>query len=96
MPLFVILIILSFSLYAFFKVREVRAKNLYIKGWNAAKSRLALGLFLLSFGMNELSSIETKLQLWVAIIFVIYGAALLYTGFKRYKHFTPLAQKEME
>ncbi|MFC0187887.1 YtpI family protein [Fictibacillus aquaticus] len=96
MPIFVILIILSFSLYAFYKVREVRARNPYIKAWNGSKSRLALGSFLLSFGLNELSGIETKLQLWIAIVFAVYGIALLYTGFKSYKHFQPLAQKEMQ
>jgi hypothetical protein len=92
MPIFIILIILSFSLYVFYKVREVRTKELFNKQWTGSKAKMALGTFVASFGLNELTSVEGRLQLWIAIVFLIYGAGLLIVGWKMHKHYLNAAR----
>ncbi|MBY6035199.1 YtpI family protein [Fictibacillus nanhaiensis] len=94
MPIFIIIIILSFALYVFYKVREVRAKEPFYKRWTGTKAKMALGAFLASFGLNELSTVEGRVQLWVGIIFLAYGIVLLWMGWKMYKHFLTLARDE--
>jgi hypothetical protein len=94
MPIFIILIILSFALYVFYKVQEVRAKEPFYKQWTGTKAKMALGAFLASFGLNELTAVEGRVQLWVALIFLAYGIVLLLMGWKMYKHFLTLAREE--
>jgi hypothetical protein len=94
MPIFIILIILSFALYVFYKVREVRAKEPFYKQWTGTKAKMALGAFLASFGLNELTAVEGRVQLWVALIFLVYGIVLLLMNWKMYKHFLTLARQE--
>jgi YtpI-like protein len=94
MPIFIILIILSFALYVFYKVREVRAKEPFYKQWTGTKAKMALGSFLASFGLNELTAVEGRVQLWVALIFLAYGIVLLLMNWKMYKHFLTLARQE--
>ncbi|MDR7073775.1 YtpI family protein [Fictibacillus barbaricus] len=96
MPIFIILIILSFALYVFYKVREVRTKELFYKRWTGSKAKMALGTFIASFGLNELTSVEGRLQLWIAIVFLVYGVVLLFFGWKMYKHYLTLAKKESQ
>jgi hypothetical protein len=96
MPIFIILIILSFALYVFYKVREVRAKEPFYKRWTGTKAKMALGAFLASFGLNELTAVEGRVQLWVALIFLAYGIVLLVMGYKMYKHFLTLAREEAQ
>ncbi|SDM89670.1 YtpI-like protein [Fictibacillus solisalsi] len=96
MPLFVILVVVSLSFYIFYKVKEVRSRAVYEKNWIGSKAKMALGLFLLSFGLNEFTMVEDKIQLWIAIIFSVYGLFLLVTGYKMYKHFLPLAIEEAQ
>ncbi|OOE13888.1 YtpI family protein [Fictibacillus arsenicus] len=94
MPIFIILIILSFALYVFYKVREVRAKEPFYKQWTGTKAKMALGAFLASFGLNELTAVEGRVQLWIALIFLAYGMVLLLMNWKMYKHFLALARQE--
>ncbi|MCM3717929.1 YtpI family protein [Fictibacillus phosphorivorans] len=94
MPIFIILIILSFALYVFYKVREVRAKEPFYKRWTGTKAKMALGAFIASFGLNELTAVEGRVQLWVALIFLVYGIVLLLMNWKMYKHFFTLARQE--
>jgi hypothetical protein len=94
MPIFIILIILSFALYVFYKVKEVRAKEPFYKRWIGTKAKMALGAFLASFGLNELFAVEGRVQLWVALIFFGYGIILILLGWKMYKHYLILARQE--
>ena len=96
MPIFIILIILSFALYVFYKVREVRSKEIFYKRWTASKAKMALGTFVASFGLNELTTVEGRLQLWIAIVFLVYGAVLLFFGWKMYKYYLTIAKNESQ
>ncbi|MGC4376105.1 YtpI family protein [Fictibacillus sp. Mic-4] len=94
MPVFVILIVISFSLYIFFKAKEFRTKAPFEKRWVGSKGKIALGCFLFSFGLNQLSMLEGRIQLWVAIIFSLYGLVMMIFGYKMYRHLLPLAIEE--
>ncbi|EIT85451.1 hypothetical protein A374_09448 [Fictibacillus macauensis ZFHKF-1] len=96
MPIFVIFIVVSFSFYLFYKVKEVRSRAIYEKNWLSSKAKLALGLFLTAFGLNIFTMVNTKPQLWVAIIFCVYGLFLIIAGYKRYKYYLPFAIEEAE
>ena len=44
--------------------------------------------------LNELTAVEGRVQLWVALIFLAYGIVLLLMNWKMYKHFLTLARQE--
>jgi uncharacterized membrane protein HdeD (DUF308 family) len=96
MPIFVPVIVVSFVFYIFYKVKYVRSTKPAERQWLSAKSRIALGLFVGLFGLNQLFLFQTTITYIVAAIFIIIGAMSVWAGFKAYKHFRPLAAKEAE
>lgn len=94
--LLVVSITLSFMFYFFSKVRYVRSKRPMERKWLAAKSSMALGLFVGLFGVNTLLIQQTTTAYVVSAIFILYGFASLIAGWKMYKHYLPFAQKEAE
>jgi amino acid transporter len=96
MPIFVFLIIISFSLFLFYKVKYVRSKRPAEKDWLSAKSSIALGLFVALFGINQLFLFQTTVTYIVAAIFIIVGGLSLYNGIGAYKYYLPYARKEAE
>lgn len=95
MPVLVVLIVILFAFYLFYKTKYFRSNRLVEKKWLAAKSNIALGLFVLIFGVNHLLFIsETTVTYLVAAIFIIYGAVFSWIGFKKYKHYLPFAIEE--
>ncbi|WP_019242900.1 MULTISPECIES: YtpI family protein [Bacillus] len=96
MPVLVTLIIIALAFYCFYKVRFFRTKLPMEKKWLSSKSSIALGLFVLLFGINQIFLFQTTLTYVISSIFIIIGALSSYTGFKSYKFFLPLAIEEAE
>ncbi|MEH7885969.1 YtpI family protein [Bacillus sp. JJ1609] len=94
MPIFVLLIVLSFVFYIFYKIKYVRSKRPAEKKWLSAKSSIALGLFVGLFGLNQVFLFQTTLTYIVAVIFIIIGSMSVWSGVKAYKFYLPLAAKE--
>jgi amino acid transporter len=95
MFVFVVLIAVLFAFYLFYKTKYIRSNRLVEKKWLAAKSNIALGLFVLLFGVNHLLFIsETTVMYIVAAVFIVYGALFSWVGFKKYKHYLPFAIEE--
>ena len=91
----VVLIAILFSFYLFYKTKYFRSNRLVEKKWLAAKSNIALGLFVFLFGINHLLFIsETTVTYLVASLFIVYGAVFSWIGFKKYKHYLPFAIEE--
>jgi amino acid transporter len=91
----VVLIVILFAFYLFYKTKYFRSNRLVEKKWLAAKSNIALGLFVFLFGVNHLLFIsETTVTYLVAAVFIIYGAVFSWIGFKKYKHYLPFAIEE--
>ncbi|MFS0780605.1 YtpI family protein [Bacillus sp. 1P06AnD] len=96
MPVFVILITLSVGFYLFYKIRFFRTKQPMERKWLSAKSSMALGLFVLLFGINQLFLFQTALTYIISAIFILMGALSLWGGFKSYRFFLPLAADEAD
>lgn len=94
MPIFVLLIVLSFVFYIFYKIKYVRSKRPAERKWLSAKSSIALGLFVALFGLNQLFLFQTTITYIVAAIFIIIGSMSVWSGVKAYKFYLPLAAKE--
>jgi len=95
MPFLVVLIVLFFAFYLFYKTKYFRSKLPIEKKWLSAKSNIALGLFVAFFGINHLFFIsQTTVTVIVAVIFIVYGVVFAWIGFKKYKHYLPFAITE--
>lgn len=57
---------------------------------------MAIGVFLLSFGLNQIIITTTTVSIIVGLIFSILGGANVIYGYKAYKHYLPLAIEEAE
>ncbi|GLB58489.1 YtpI family protein [Cytobacillus sp. NCCP-133] len=96
MPILVILIVLSFSFYIFYKVKFFRSKQPAERQWISAKSRTALGAFVAFFGLNQLFLYDTTASLIIGILFILVGGLSIWGGIKAYKFHIPHAVKEAE
>ncbi|MBM7653142.1 YtpI family protein [Neobacillus cucumis] len=95
MAVLVVLIVVLFAFYLFYKTKYFRSNRQVEKKWLSAKSNIALGLFVFLFGINHLLFIsETTPSYIIASIFILYGAFFSWIGFKKYKHYLPFAMEE--
>ncbi|CRK84402.1 YtpI family protein [Neobacillus massiliamazoniensis] len=97
MSVLVSLIVVAFAFYLFYKTKYIRSNRTVEKKWLSAKSSIALGLFVLLFGINHILFIsQTTISYFIAAIFIIYGGIFSWIGFKKYKHYLPFAIEEAE
>jgi len=94
MPIFVIIIVVSIMFYLFYKIQFFRSNRPAEKKWISAKSNIALGLFIASFGMNRILISQSTVVYIIGAIFIALGAYNILGGIKAYKYFLPLAAKE--
>lgn len=94
--IFVVIIVLSFVFYLFYKVQYVRSRRAMERKWLSSKSSIALGLFVSLFGINTLLIQQTTVAYIVAAVFILYGFASMVAGYKMYKHYLPFAQSEAD
>lgn len=66
MPIFITLIVVSFILYIYFKVRIISQKDPLTMRFTNAKARIALGIFISTFGANQYVYYQTQLALLFA------------------------------
>ncbi len=96
MPVLVFAIILSLAFYIFYKMKYVRSHRPAEKKWLSAKSSIALGLFVLLFGINELFLYQTPITYIISGLFILIGSMSALAGFKAAKSYFPHAVKEAE
>ncbi|WP_059171389.1 YtpI family protein [Bacillus sp. FJAT-27445] len=96
MPILVILIVFSLSFYVFYKIKYVRSTKPGERNWISSKSGIALGLFVLTFGLNQLYLFQSKVSYIVAIVFILLGGINIWSGIKAYRFYLPFAIKEAE
>jgi uncharacterized membrane-anchored protein len=94
MPIFVILIIISLSFYLYFKIKYFRTKRPMEKRWISAKSSIALGAFVLLFGINQYFIYQSIPSIVIGVLFIAMGGGSIWTGIQAYKYYYPLAVKE--
>ncbi|GIO27820.1 YtpI family protein [Ornithinibacillus bavariensis] len=87
MIIFPIVIVLSVVMYIYYKVAILKTKDRLTQAYFNAKSRICLGLFISFFGINQYVFYQTKISLFVGIIFIFLGILQLVRGFRETKHY---------
>ncbi len=87
MVIFPIIIVLSAVMYIYYKVAILRTKDGLTQSYFNAKSRICLGLFLFTFGINQYVFYQTKISLFIGILFILLGGMQLVRGTRETKHY---------
>ncbi|MEN1968231.1 YtpI family protein [Lentibacillus sp. N15] len=82
-----IIIAIALVLYIYYKVAILKSKDKLTQAYFNAKSRICLGVFVLMFGINQYVYYQTKLSLFIGIVFLILGGMQLNLGWKESKHY---------
>ncbi|HEY4601077.1 MAG TPA: YtpI family protein [Cerasibacillus sp.] len=85
--IFPILIVVSIVLYIYYKVAILKSKDILTQKYFNGRAHSCLGIFILTFGINQYLSYQTKISLIVGIVFILIGGAQLIHGFKVAKHY---------
>jgi len=87
MLIFAIFIMISIVLYIYYKVTILKTKDKLTQQYLNAKARIFLGTFLLFFGINQYIAYQTKIILFISIVFVALGLLQSIDGFKEARHY---------
>ena len=87
MIIFPIVIMASIIMYIYYKVAILRSKDSLIQVYTNAKARMALGIFILFFGVNQYLFYLTSFAIIVALIFAILGVMQFMRGYREAKHY---------
>lgn len=87
MVIFPIIIIISLVLYVYYKVAILKSRDTLTQAYFNAKSHICLGSFVFFFGINQYLAYQTKVSLFIGIVFLILGGIQLSTGLKETKHY---------
>ncbi|MDN7240256.1 YtpI family protein [Planococcus sp. N028] len=90
----VILITLSFAVYFYYKTKQFRTSLPIRKKWYTSMASVALGSFVMFFGINQLLLFHTVVTYIIAGIFVILGLGLIVYNFKAAKHYKQFLAEE--
>ncbi|ARI76809.1 YtpI family protein [Halobacillus mangrovi] len=93
MFIFPLLIVISFVLYIYYKVMIVRTRDPLTQDYLNSKSKIFLGSFILFFGVNQYVFYQTKLSLFIGLIFIALGIFQAQSGWKASKHYRNEYQK---
>ena len=85
--IFPILIVVSLVLYIYYKVAILKTKDGLTQKYFNGRSHSCLGIFIFAFGINQYLFYETKISLFIGIIFLLIGGAQTIHGFKVSKHY---------
>lgn len=96
MPTLVILIVFALIGFIYYRIKTWKTKAPYKKRWVLSKANIALGSFLVLFGMDRLFVRPHLLVYIVCAVFILYGGFIIYAGTRSYRYYFPLAAKEAE
>lgn len=87
MIIFPILIILSITFFIYYKVSILKTKDELTQLYFNARSRMCLGTFVSASGINQYIFYQSKLALFIGIIFLILGIMQIVRGYNEAKHY---------
>lgn len=87
MIIFPIIILLSLVLYVYYKVAIIRSNDILKQLYLNSKGKIFLGSFILFFGINQYLYYETRIALYIAIVFILMGGAQIMYGIKNARHY---------
>ncbi|NBJ69004.1 MULTISPECIES: YtpI family protein [Clostridia] len=87
MLIFAIITVLSFVLWIYYKVAILNTNDGLKQAYFHAKSRICLGSFLVAFTINQYIFYQTRISLFVGIVFLVFAIPLLHRGIKEVKYY---------
>lgn len=87
MPTIVVFIVLSAVLFLLYRFRATSIKNEWMKKLTLAKANIAMGVFLISFGLNRLFLHPQTVTFVISGIFILYGLFFTYDHVQRSKYY---------
>lgn len=96
MFIFPLTIVLSLTIYLYFKVQILRTKDPLHQEYTNAKARMALGLFITAFGANQYVFYQTRLSLFIGIVFIVLGIVQITHGFRKTKFYGKQVKERLE
>ncbi|SOC03237.1 YtpI-like protein [Ureibacillus xyleni] len=94
--IFVVLIIVAFAAYFYFKTRQFRAVLPIRKKWYKAQAGVALGCFIIAFGINTCIIYPTLVGYLIGAVFVVVGLMYANAQYKRVRHEGRFVKEEFE
>ncbi|CEG23233.1 hypothetical protein BN1080_02182 [Planococcus massiliensis] len=88
------MIIISFVFYFYYKTKQFRATLPIRRKWYASIASVALGSFVLFFGINQLFVFQSIVTYIISGIFIILGLALMIYNYKAAKHYHSFVAEE--
>lgn len=92
----IVFIVGSFAAYFYFKTKQFRTNLPIQKKWYKAKAGVALGLFLIFFGLNTFVVQDSLVGYLVGVVFILIGLMQSYHNYKRAKHEGKFVKEEYE
>jgi len=90
----VLLIAFSFAFYFYYKTKQFRTSLPVRKNWYASKASIALGCFVIFFGINQILLFQTAVTYIISGIFLVLGFGLISYNFKAAKHYRSFLDEE--
>lgn len=87
MLIFAIMIAVSIIMYIYYKVMILRTKDELTQRYINSKARIFLGSFILFFGINQYIAYQTKIILFISLVFFVLGLIQIVHGFRAAKHY---------
>ncbi|MEL3961994.1 YtpI family protein [Lysinibacillus endophyticus] len=94
--IFVALIILSFVAYFYFKTKQFRSVLPIRKKWYKAQAGVALGCFIVFFGINTCIIYPTLVGFLIGAVFILVGLLYANAQYKRARHEGRFVKEEFE
>ncbi len=91
--IFPIIILISFVLYLYYKVMVWKTKDSLQQEYLNSRSKIFMGIFIFFFGINQYLFYETRLSLFIGILFLIIGVFQFRYGIKATRHYQNEYQK---
>ncbi|MFC3040106.1 YtpI family protein [Virgibacillus xinjiangensis] len=87
MVIFPIIIVVSIVLYIYYKVAILKTKDGLEQAYYNARSRICLGTFILAFAINQYVFYQTRISLFIGIVFLVLGGMQFWRGWKEVGHY---------
>ncbi|MBD8026235.1 YtpI family protein [Ureibacillus sp. Re31] len=94
--IFVFFIVVSFVAYFYYKTRQFRSTLPIRKKWYKAKAGVALGIFIMVFGLNTCIIYPTLVGFIIAAVFILVGFMEAFSSYKRVRHEGQFVEEEYE
>ena len=94
----IVVIVVTLMFYLYNKTKQLRtpaALEIHQK-WYKAKANICLGVFILTFGANQLVLFPDWVTYIVGGIFIVLGAFVAYENSKRAKHYRAFIAEERQ